>query len=207
MSDEKQLVNYDHYKDLLDVYPEELVDSLIEKKEKLEKISNMMNNTTRSVSKASGVMVCNITKCPYKNHCILKKEGIAPEGYSCPIEKKMILEMESSIVQELDIDEQSTMEMELLYDFIDAKLIDLRASSALATDGIVQIIEEKHKSHTNTSKEISPEFTIKVELKKMKNEILDQFLATRRARKKYGLQSQSTIEQMIRNAQKNKVNE
>ena len=45
---------------------------------------------------------------------------------------KICNELEITLCNDLDIDPQDTVEMELLYDFIDAKLLDLRTSGMLA---------------------------------------------------------------------------
>ena len=186
--------------ELLSVYPEEAVDKLIANKEKLLKLAETFKNVAPSVSKATMVMTCDIVSCPHKNSCVLKKNGLAPAGYPCPIEKKLVIEIESAIVQELEIDTQNTIEMELLFDFIDAKLLDMRTSGMISSGSVVQLIEIDNGKATNRYKDVAPEFKIKMDLKKLKSSIMEEFMATRKAKKRYGLTSDSSFESIIKNA-------
>jgi len=192
--------------ELLSVYPEEAVHKLVKNKEKLSKIVEMFSNKVAGIAKNVMVMKCNVTECPYMNSCILLKNDMAPNGYSCPIESKLIVELELSIVQELEIDEQNTIEMELLYDFIDAKLLDMRTSGMMASTSLTQSIKSLSEGQIiETSKDIAPEFRIKMDLKKLKASIMEEFMATRRAKKKYGLGGgDKSFENIIKAAMGNK---
>ncbi len=188
--------------ELLSVYPEEAVHKLIKNKDKLSKIVAMFSDKVLGIAKSVMVMKCNTRECPYRNSCILRKNGMAPDGYSCPIESKLIIELESAIVQELEIDQQNTIEMELMYDFIDAKLLDMRTSGMMAETSLVQSIKSVSEGQIiETSKDIAPEFRIKMDLKKLKASIMEEFMATRRAKKKYGLGGgDKSFENMIKAA-------
>jgi len=194
-----------HLSNLTDVYPPELSDKLLKNKLKLEAISKAFNNTLRDVSKAVMFMSCQGTKCPHSGSCILLKHEIAPEGHSCPIEMKVCMELESAIINELEIDSQSTIEMELLYDLIDTKLLDMRTSGLISKYGLIQsVVIESGKSKI-TTKDIAPEIKIKLDLKKLKHSIMTDFLATRRAKKRYGIGTgQGGLEEIINEAIKRK---
>lgn len=186
---------------LLSVYPTEALDKLIQHKDRLQQLSKSFTNINDGISKASLIMRCNVAACPFKQSCVLLKNGIAPNGYQCPIEKKLVMEIEASIIETLDIDRQDTIEMELLYDFIDAKLLDMRTSGMLAEGSVVQIIEIDNGKATNKYKDIAPEFKVKMDLKKLKSNIMEEFMATRKAKKRYGLNGDSsTFEDIIKNA-------
>lgn len=188
-------------KDLLEFYPEEQVEKLLNHKDKLLKIAKQFNCNVPYISKSTMVMTCRTESCPFRNMCILSKNNLAPNGYPCPIEKKIINELEDSIATELDIDKGSTLEMELLYDLIDAKLLDMRTSGLLGEVSVVQIIETKTGNITSTFRDISPEFKVKMDLKKLKFIIMEEFMATRKAKKKYGIiGNEKQFENLIRNA-------
>ena len=187
--------------ELLSVYPEEAIDKLVANKDKLFKIIEAFKNVGPSVSKATMVMNCDTEKCPYRSSCILKKNDLAPTGLPCPIEKKLIMELESAISQELDIDTQNTIEMELLFDFIDAKLLDMRTSGMIAEGSVVQLITIDNGKAVNKYKDIAPEFKVKMDLKKLKSNIMEEFMATRKAKKRYGLSlGDNSFESIIKNA-------
>jgi len=185
---------------LLLMYPEECLDKLIKNKEKLYKIAKMFDNGLANVTTSIMLMQCRSETCPYKLTCPLLKAGIQPEGYFCPIEKKITNELEITLTQALDIDPQDTIEMELLYDFIDAKLLDLRTSGMLADTSLVQEITKEGRNGSVISKDVAPEFTIKMDLKNLKTRILNEFMATRLSKRRYGVVGANTMEDIIKSA-------
>ena len=90
--------------------------------------------------------------------------------------------------------------MELLYDFIDAKLLDMRTSGMLAETSLVQEITKDGRNGSIISKDVAPEFSIKMDLKKLKSSLLNEFMATRLAKKRYGIQGSSSMEDIIKSA-------
>lgn len=193
--------------ELLSVYPEEAMKKLVANKEKLSEIAAVFQNTRCSMLQGAMIMKCNSFKCPFKDSCVLVKHKVAPDGLPCPVERKLFMELESTIVEELDIDRQSTIEMELLYDFIDAKLLDMRTSGLLGDATVVQWIQIDNGKAINKYKDISPEFKVKMDLKKLKFQILEEFMATRKAKKRYGINSNdSTFESIVKHAM-NEVND
>lgn len=192
--------------DLVKFYPEEEVGKLLDNKERLDKITHFFQNTTKNVVTAVLAMKCNPRTCPHRNSCVLAKNNIAPEGYQCPIEKKVISEVSASVMEELDIDPQSTIEMEQLYDLIDAKLLDMRTSGMIAETTLVQEITSRSGNNVTSYREIAPEFKIKMDLKRLKASILDEFMATRRSKKRYGLNaSEKGYESIVREAMRIKA--
>lgn len=185
---------------LLSFYPEEAMNKLVKNKEKLLKISKLFENGLANVTTSVILMRCNPNICPYKLVCPLLKAGLEPEGHYCPIEKKISNELEITLTQTLDIDTQDTVEMELLYDFIDAKLLDLRTSGMIAEGSLVQEISKDGRNGTVMSKDVAPEFTIKMDLKALKSKLLNEFMATRLSKKKYGIQGVNTMEDIIKSA-------
>ncbi|MCK9429418.1 MAG: hypothetical protein M0R17_05400 [Candidatus Omnitrophica bacterium] len=188
---------------LLQVYPPEMATLLINNKEKLASISKQMENFTTVTCINTMIMKCS-QNCVYNNVCIFVKNDIRPDGFPCPIEKKVILDMEFDIVRSLEIDKSDPIEMEMLWDLIDAKLLDMRSSGALKDGRLTQIVEQKVGQAIVSREELSPNIEAKMELKRLKHNIIDSFVATRRAKKKYGMSSdQSTLEKMIREAAMN----
>lgn len=186
---------------LLAVFPEESQELIIKNKEKLAKIMNSFDKFVPAATVNSILMTCKGELCPYASVCILLKNDIAPIGFPCPIERKIALELESDIVRTLEIDVTDPIEMEMLWDLIDTKLLDMRVSGALKDGSVVQTVESKIGQAITTRKETSPEIEIKIELKHLKHSIIDSFVATRRAKKKYGMSSnKNLLEEMIKGA-------
>jgi hypothetical protein len=188
----------------LQIYPSEMASTLINNKEKLLKVIKGLTNLTKNTCVNTMIMKCT-NECIYKDICELFKNELQPTNYPCPIEKKVIIDMEYDIIQSLDIDRNDPIEMEMLWDLIDAKLLDMRSSGALKNGKLTQTVEQKiGKDLVVTREELSPNIEAKLELKKLKHSIIDSFAATRRAKKKYGMQSDGgTLEQMIRDAAQN----
>jgi hypothetical protein len=185
---------------LLQIYPSEMSDVLINNKEKLYKISKDLSMMAKNACVNTMIMKCT-DECIYKDICELRKADIMPSGYPCPVEKKIIIDMEFDIVKSLDIDRNNPIEMEMLWDLIDAKLLDMRSSGALKNGRLTQVVEQKVGQAIVTREELSPNIEAKLELKKLKHSIIDSFAATRRAKKKYGMQSDvRTLEAMVRSA-------
>jgi hypothetical protein len=195
--------NNPELKALLDVYPPEQLDKLMSNKQKLGNIVKVMEGGL-AVYTSLNSMIMNCSQgCPFRDVCILIKNDIAPFGYPCPVEKKLVAELESDVIESLGIDRNDPIEMEMLWDMIDTKLLDMRASGALKDGRLVQVVEQKVGQAISTREEISPTLEIKLELKKLKHQVIDSFVGTRRAKKKYGMQSDvNTIEQMIIEAAK-----
>ena len=185
---------------LLSMYPEEAIGKLIKNKDKLFKIAKLFDGGITTVTSAVMLMKCNVEHCPYKMSCPLLKADIAPEGYPCPIEKKISNELEITLSADLNIDPQDTVEMELLFDFIDAKLLDMRTSGMIAEGSLVQEITKDGRNGSVISKDVAPEFSIKMDLKTLKQKLLNEFMATRLAKKRYGIQGSTSMEEIIKSA-------
>lgn len=188
---------------IIQLYPPELGYKLLNNKEKLQKLSKKFTNIVGETCVNTLVMECR-KDCIYKNVCFFVKNDIAPIGYSCPIEKQIIIDIKNQIVETLDIEESDPIEMEMLWDLIDAKLLDMRASGKLKDGRLVQIVEQKVGGNVIKREEAAPTIFLKLEIKKLKHNIIDSFVATRRAKKKYGMKSEvNTLEQLLRSAAEN----
>ena len=186
---------------LIAIYPEDQYERLLANKQKLNKVLKAFNNMNAMASCSVMLMTCNRLTCPYRDSCILLKNDLAPEGSSCPIEKKIVSEVEFEIVNSLKIDRNNPIEMELLWDLIDTKLLDMRTSGFLRDGSVIQIVKNKIGQMENEHQDLSPAIQIKLELKKLKHNIIDSFVATRRAKKKYGIsQSSLSLEELLKSA-------
>lgn len=186
---------------LLSVYPPEAAAKLEKNKGKLAKISEAFDNITTASVQNAIVMTCNPNNCPYKNTCILISNDLAPDGYKCPIERKVMTEVEFQVINSLEIDRNDPIEMELLWDLIDAKILDMRASASLSDGDLMEVVLTESKMGSSKKFEMDPVMLIKLELKKLKHNIMDEFCATRRSKRKFGIIKEGNlIEQLIANS-------
>lgn len=203
VSTQLQLIedNIPGLKELLAVYPEEQQKKLLENKDKLHKIAATFSNMSGFAVQSSIVMICNTNKCPYKESCILNIGGVAPNGNHCPIERKLISELQFDLIRALNIDPGDPIEMEMLWDLIDAKLLDMRSSGTLGDGRTISETVNEGKFGRTVKEEINPALNIKLELKNLKHSIIDQFVASRRAKKKYGMESSmNSLEKLLQDA-------
>ena len=183
---------------LLAVYPEEAAEKILANKKKLNKVLAVFKSVKNYTDTNTLVMTCKPETCPYKTICVLKLNDMAADGYPCPVEKKLVLELETDIIQSLGIDRNDPIEMELLWDLIDTKLLDMRTSGFLKTGEVTQVVTQQVAKIVQTKEELSPVLLIKLDIKRLKHSIIDSFVATRRAKKKYGMQNDvGTIETLI----------
>jgi len=183
---------------LLAVYPEEVAGKILTNKKKLGRVISVFKSMKNYTDTNTIIMSCNSLTCPYKDVCILKLSDMAPDGYPCPVEKKLVIELESDIVASLGIDRNDPIEMELLWDLIDTKLLDMRTSGFLKDGSVTQVVTQQVAKVVQTKQELSPTLLIKLDIKRLKHSIIDSFVATRRAKKKYGMQNDvGAIETLI----------
>ena len=183
---------------LLAVYPEEAAGKILANKKKLKKVINVFKRMRNYTDTNTIIMNCDSKTCPYKAVCILNLNDMAPDGYPCPVEKKLVLEIESDLIESLGIERNDPIEMEMLWDLIDTKLLDMRTSGFLKDGAVTQTVTQQVAKVVQTKEELSPTLTIKLDIKRLKHSIIDSFVATRRAKKKYGMQNDvGTIEALI----------
>jgi len=184
---------------LLAVYPEEAAEKILANKKKLAKVISVFKSVKTYTDTNTVIMNCNTETCPYKRICILNINDMAPGAeLPCPVEKKLVLELETDIVQSLGIDRNDPIEMEMLWDLIDTKLLDMRTSGFLKNGTVTQIVTQQVAKVVQTKEELSPTLMVKLDIKRLKHSIIDSFVATRRAKKKYGMQNDvGTIETLI----------
>jgi len=199
--------NYPGLQNLVSVYPPELADKIIQNKEKLHKVIQAFASINAQHSANTIAMTCSLT-CPYSNICVLIKADIAPIGYPCPIERKMLIELESDIIMSLKIDRSDPIEMEMLWDLLDTKILDMRTSAELRTGKVTSSVTLLAGKMQIQKEELNPSILLKIDLKKLKHNIIDTFVATRRAKKKYGLSgSVGGLEDIIKNAMNKNIDE
>lgn len=188
---------------LLAVYPEEAAGKILANKKKLKKVVDVFKRMKNYTDTNTIIMNCKTAECPYRHICILNLNDMAPEGYPCPVEKKLVIELETDIVESLGIDRNDPIEMELLWDLIDAKLLDMRTSGFMKNGAVTQTVTQQVAKVVQVKEEMSPTLLMKLEIKRLKHSIIDSFVATRRAKKKYGMQNDvGTIESLILGAVK-----
>jgi hypothetical protein len=175
-------------KHIVENFPEELRDTI-----KLTPDQVLLLMRHASEGNAYGLqnklpLICRGDQCPYAEICVYQRMGIAPVGFGCPDEKIVIDQMVTSLVRELQVDPENAVELDMIADYIDAALQEMRAQKELAIRGqtqevVVQIDPATGQTFTETRE--SAILNVKERAQRRKDSIRKSFLATREMRARY----------------------
>jgi hypothetical protein len=172
---------YNQFKELFedDILPVEWDDS--KKARAHELTTNSRLNTARV---ASIPMVCRGSACPSHKVCPLYAEDLAPLGESCPIEAKMIGMLMLGLMEELNVDPSSIIEVGMVRDLVDQEIQQLRKQNLLAQDDVIQenVIGVSESGEPIMKKELHLAVSWEDKIHKRKGALLKQLLATRESR-------------------------
>jgi len=173
---------------LLDNYPEELRDKIMIEPDKLRLIERHLEDNRTYGLKHRLPMVCKSSDCPFATICIYEKAGIAPEGYGCPEEMIVIDQLVPALVRDLQVDPEDVVELDMIAEYIDAELQELRAQKELAIRGQIEESVTTVDPATGTAyyeRKKSPSLSVKERAQRRKEQLRKAFLATREMRRKY----------------------
>jgi hypothetical protein len=130
---------------------------------------------------------CTGPECRYAKDCPLQKKNVAPIGEACPIEQLLINTWVTEFISTLNIDSEDSIELSMLYDLVEAELLDMRTSQDLAIKDYIeeQAVGVDSQGRIVYRKEKAIALEVKEIAKKMKSNIRQQFLATREMKAKY----------------------
>lgn len=134
-------------------------------------------------------MKCEAAECPFASRCPLYKRRIAPKGELCPIEQMVIEHSAEMLRQTLGIDPQNYVEMSMVRDYIEAEVLDRRASNYLSLNNYfdLQAVGVDREGNAIVRKEEGIDVQIKLKFQKRKDDLRRMFMATREVKAKYKL--------------------
>lgn len=152
-----------------------------DKKARVEELTTASRLNTSRV--ASIPMICKASKCPSRHYCPLYKENIAPLGMPCPIETKLIMMMMIQVMEELEVNPTSTIEVGMVRDFVDQEIQQIRKQNLLAQEDIIQenVVGIDESGEPIMKKELHLGVQWEDKIHKRKSAILKQLVATREA--------------------------
>lgn len=143
--------------------------------------------STRHGLYASIPLVCKGNDCPHISTCGLDLYDMSPEGERCPLEIAKMDQLYKKYANELEIDEESQIDLSLLKELIDVEITIDRADSLLAQEGsFIQdvTVSVTENGHRVTRPEIHKAAEIKDKLSKRKQEVMKNLNATRKDKAK-----------------------
>jgi hypothetical protein len=162
-----------------DILPVEWEDS---KKQRVHELTTDSRLNTARV--ASIPMLCRGSSCPSSKFCPLYAEDLHPYGMGCPIESKMVGKLMLNLMEELNVDPSSTIEVGMVRDLVDQEIQQIRKQILLAQDDIIQenVIGISENGEPIMKKELHLGVTWEDKIHKRKATLLKQLLATRESR-------------------------
>ena len=193
MSEETSLIKLDGLEPmeiLLRNLPDEWREKLTLDKKKYALIeAHLSGNATLSL-KNRLPMVCEGEDCPYQKVCVYYKAGLAPRGHGCPEEKIIIEQIVPQLIKDLDVDLEKIIELDMISEYTDAVLQEVRAQRQIAVEG--QVLESVTTVDPRTGiayyeKKEAPSLLVKERAQRRKAQLRKDFLATREQRAKFHL--------------------
>lgn len=172
---------YNQFKELFDddILPIEWDAS--KKKRAHELTTDSRLNTARV---ASIPMICRGRGCPSCHVCPLYAEDLHPLGMSCPIEVKIVAKMMLGLMEELNVDPSSIIEIGMVRDLVDQEIQQMRKQNLLAQEDVIQenVIGISESGEPIMKKELHLAVNWEDKIHKRKAALLKQLLATRESR-------------------------
>lgn len=133
-------------------------------------------------------MICQGSKCPFKNTCEFFQEKKAPEGKACPYELGMIRSFMASYIEQLEIDTSNWIEMSQVRDLVNQDIQMTRAAKYLAKEDFIQenVVGVDSDGDPVFKKELHQAVELEDKIHRRKAQMLKQILATRESRVKAG---------------------
>lgn len=130
------------------------------------------------------VVICQEHKCIYKTRCPMFKHEHMPVGRECIYENYILTEYMDSYLKSLEVDPENMPEMSLVNQLVEYELIEYRCNVILSLDHtdlkMTQIIGLDKEGNIVEKEDLSYALTIKMNVQKMKQSILESFTATRK---------------------------
>lgn len=128
-------------------------------------------------------MVCKEEDCPYAPVCPILKAGLTTYGQRCALEISLITTKYEQYKEELNIDDNDSVDLSLLKDLIDYDVQILRAENKMAVDGDFvkdQVIGVDETGAPIIQEQISNAANYKDKIQMRRNKTLELLNSTRK---------------------------
>lgn len=177
---------------LMSYYPKQLQDSM-------QLDADQIKSIKKDIKEIDGLqtnrlpLTCKGHECIFAKKCSLQRHGIAPVGYPCPIESYLMETWRDDYMSSLNVNTMNKIEMDFIKDMVECDIMDMRTSNELAEHGlydfpILGINEKTGQPYRGKIENIA--IGIKLKYKKRKDGKVEEFLATRKAKAKFGISKQ-----------------
>lgn len=147
-------------------------------------------------------ITCKADSCPYKGSCMLFKYDMAPEGEKCAFETALIEKNLEGYKTDFNLAPDSSFtDFTIVKELINADVMMERAQALIAEEGIA--IDEVYTGSNERSgidffrKEISKALEIYERHSKMRDRLLDNMVATRKAKARTKTTTEKSVYDLI----------
>ncbi len=157
--------------------------------EKKDRVNELTTDARLNTARVATIpMLCRGNQCLSHRVCPLYAEGLHPLQKSCPIEAKIVVKLMIDLIEELEIDPESTIEVGLVRDLVDQEIQQLRKQAMLATQDVIQenVVGLDESGEPILKKELNLGVDWEDKIHKRKANLLKMLLATRESRVKAG---------------------
>lgn len=157
------------------------------KKDKVAELTSP--SRTKKAMFSSIPIVCRGDKCVYAEVCPLLKENVAPVGYACPIESKLVANTMGAYIEQFDIEDDNFIELSMVREMVDLEVQYMRQNKMLSMEHFIQenVVGIDADGDPILRKELHIAAELGEKLHKRRQTLFKSFLATRESRLKAGL--------------------
>lgn len=177
---------------LKDYFPEEFFDNYMIPEENQRKLLVQLDNITSSLY--GGIpIICSGPKCEMRHICPFDKQGIAPVGYSCPLERIFLEKTIKEYVQSESLNVNNKDEMEKARELAECDLYIKFRTPAILSKSPISFQEIAKRYHPETGQlieektEVSKALEVRMKMTKRRDQILEELVSTRKGKLKHKL--------------------
>jgi len=177
---------------LKDYFPEDYFDNYMIPKENQKKLLSQLDNITNSLY--GGIpIICAGPKCEMRHICPFDKQGIAPVGYSCPLERIFLEKTIREYIQSESLNMNNKDEMEKARELAECDLYIKFRTPAILSKKATAFQELSKRYHPETGQlieektEVSKALEVRMKMTKRRDQILEELVSTRKGKLKHKL--------------------
>ncbi len=157
-------------------------------------------NATKTGLYARIPIICKADSCPYSDTCPILPYDLAPEGEKCPIETSRLELLAVEYAQEIDYDNSSWTDKQLLNDLLGYDIMLERCRALMAKEGtpVIEILAGIAENGEEIKQPVvSKAWEAYEKIVKKRNETYQLMMMTRKDNKKSGENDGNNLQAML----------
>ena len=177
---------------LKDYFPEDYFANYAIPKENQKKLLIQLDDITNSLYGGIPV-ICTGPKCEMRHICPFDKQGIAPVGYQCPLERIFLEKTIKEYVESESLNTNNKDEMEKARELAECDLYIKFRTPAILSKNPTSFQEVSKRYHPETGQlieeknEVSKALEVRMKMSKRRDQVLEELVSTRKGKLKHKL--------------------